>query len=80
VSVNVGAEIREHLILERQRRHVLAGRLPAFDPYRNALVSGRAVQFTADDGSLRVLSEDNAVREWAPADAVLPGADSGELL
>jgi hypothetical protein len=38
-----GAALREHLRLERQRQHVLAGRTPPFDRYRGALVSGGAV-------------------------------------
>jgi hypothetical protein len=70
-----GAALRNELLLRRQRQHVLTGRLPASDPYQGALVSGRAVQFTAADGTPWVLDERNAVREWDPADAGLPGAE-----
>ena len=70
-----GPALRNQLLVERQRQHVFAGRIPAFDPYLGALVSGRAVQFTAADGTRWVLDEANSVREWAPGDAGLPGAD-----
>jgi hypothetical protein len=69
-----GPAVRNELMLQRQRQHVFAGRLPAFDPYMGALVSGCAVQFTVADGTRWVLDEANVVREWDPADAGLPGA------
>jgi hypothetical protein len=72
-----GPALRNHLLMERQRQHVFAGRIPAFDPYRAALVCGTAVQFTAPDGTRWVLDDANAVREWTPADAGLPGAEAG---
>jgi len=70
-----GAALRNELLLERQRQHVLTGRLPASDLYLGALVSGRAVRFTAPDGTPWVLDERNAVREWEPGDAGLPGPE-----
>jgi hypothetical protein len=75
VSENLGAEIRGQLILERQRQRVFMAQPPRFDVYLGALVSGSAVQFTTADGTRRVLDEANAVREWAPEDAGLPGAE-----
>jgi hypothetical protein len=75
VSENLGAEIRDQLILERQRQRVFMAQPPRFDAYLGALVSGSAAQFTTADGTRRVLDEANAVREWAPEDAGLPGAE-----
>jgi hypothetical protein len=73
VSWNLGAEIRDQLISERQLQRM--AQPPRFDAYLGALVSGRAVQFTTADGTRRVLDEANAVRDWAPADAGLPGPE-----
>src|ERR1700730_12084163 len=60
---------------EQQRQHIFAGQLPQFDAYLGALMSGGSVQFRAADGSRRVLDEASAVRDWAPEDAGLPGAE-----
>ena len=69
-----GAALRNHLLVEHQRSCVLAGRPLRSGPYLGALICGTPVQFVAADGRRWVLDEVNAVREWTPEDAGLPGA------
>lgn len=69
-----GAALRNHLLVEHQRSCVLAGQPPRPSPYLGALVCGTAVQFRGSDGRMWVLDDVNAVREFTPEDAGLPGA------